>query len=195
MKLLFALLSVIAYLVARQVATSAVRNFGQRRHIGEARIKYVTRTVNLGIFGGFLILFCLSVGLGYGEVTVFLTSVFAVLGIALFAQWSILSNLTASIIIFFGFPYRVGDRVRIVDKDEDLTGEIEEIGMYHVMIRKANGELITYPNTLILQKAVVKLVGSAESQISQTAETKAGETGSQETRPDSNVASATERRS
>jgi len=78
------------------------------------------------------------------------------LGVALFAQWSILSNITASLIIFFGFPYRVGDTVRVIDGDEDITGIVEEITLFHVLIRKGEN-MITYPNSLILQKAVVKI--------------------------------------
>src|SRR5690606_28274450 len=100
---------------------------------------------------------CLILGLGYSEVSVFLSSIFAVVGVALFAQWSILSNITASMIIFFGFPYRVGDQIKVLDKDDDMTGVIEEISMFHVILRRPDGNLITYPNSLILQKAVLKI--------------------------------------
>lgn len=96
-------------------------------------------------------------GIDYGKFIVFLSSAFAVLGIALFAQWSILSNITAGILIFFNFPYRVGDTVRIANKDFDLSGMIEEITTFHVLIRHADGNLITYPNSLILQTPVIKL--------------------------------------
>ena len=101
------------------------------------------------------------VRIGYAQVSIFLSSVFAVLGVALFAQWSILSNITASLIIFFGFPYRVGDNIKVLDKDGDIQGIIEEIDLFHVLIRVGD-VLITYPNTLILQKAVVKLPPSGE---------------------------------
>jgi small-conductance mechanosensitive channel len=90
-----------------------------------------------------------------------MSSVFAVLGVALFAQWSILSNITASLIIFFGFPYRVGDKIKVMDKDDDISGVIEEISLFHVLIRRGD-ELITYPNTLILQKGVIKNPKKAE---------------------------------
>ncbi|BBM04101.1 hypothetical protein GL2_41750 [Microbulbifer sp. GL-2] len=42
-----------------------------------------------------------------------------------------------------------------MDKDDDISGIIEEITLFHVLIRKGE-ELITYPNTLILQKGVIK---------------------------------------
>lgn len=105
----------------------------------------------------FLIIGSVVLGIDYGKFTVFLSSAFAVLGIALFAQWSILSNITAGILIFFNFPYRVGDTVRIANKDFDLSGMIEEITTFHVLIRHIDGDLITYPNSLILQTPVIKL--------------------------------------
>lgn len=104
------------------------------------------------IFAGGLVL-----GITYGELTLFLSSFFAVLGVALFAQWSILSNLTASVLIFFQFPYRIGDEIMIANKDFDLSGVIEEISSFHVLIRRKEGDLITYPNSLILQTPVIKL--------------------------------------
>jgi small-conductance mechanosensitive channel len=82
---------------------------------------------------------------------------FAVIGVALFAQWSILSNITASVVIFFGFPYRVGDRIKVTDADFDISGTLEEISLFHVLIRTDGQNLITYPNNLILQKPVFKL--------------------------------------
>ncbi|MCC4854167.1 mechanosensitive ion channel domain-containing protein, partial [Vibrio lentus] len=85
-------------------------------------------------------------------------SIFAVLGVALFAQWSILSNLTASVLIFFVFPYRIGDRVRVAEKDEDISGVIIDITMFHVILRHSSGNIITYPNNLILQKGVIKVL-------------------------------------
>lgn len=105
----------------------------------------------------FIIVGTLILGIDYGQFTVFLSSAFAILGVALFAQWSILSNVTAGVLMFFNFPYRVGDCIRVVNKDYDLVGIIEEISSFHVLIRHKNGELITYPNSLILQTPVIKL--------------------------------------
>jgi len=57
----------------------------------------------------------------------------------------------------FVFPYRIGERIRVVDKDEDISGVIIEIALFHVLILRDNGDTITYPNNLMLQKAVLKL--------------------------------------
>lgn len=123
-------------------------------------------------------------GVGYGQFVLFLSSFFAVVGVALFAQWSILSNVTASVIIFFQFPYRIGDEIQIVFKDEDLSGVIEEITPFHVQIRRRQGDLLTYPNNLLIQSAVIKPAPAASTEASATtADGQQIETGEQQQRP------------
>lgn len=80
------------------------------------------------------------------DMAVLFSSVFAVIGIALFAIWSILSNVTSGIIVFFSFSYKVGDKIKIHDKD----APIEDIRAFQLHLRQNNGDLITYPNNLIL---------------------------------------------
>ena len=73
----------------------------------------------------------------------------------MFAQWSTLSNITSGVILFFSFPYKIGDRIRIQDKDFPNEAIIEDIKAFHINLRTDEGELVTYPNNLMLQKGVV----------------------------------------
>ena len=156
-KLLLVCACIFAFYFVAALLQKIARDLGINKSLGELRVRYITRLMNIGLVFCCIVVVCLILGLGYSEVSVFLSSIFAVVGVALFAQWSILSNITASMIIFFGFPYRVGDRIKVLDKDDDMSGIIEEITMFHVILRRDEGNLITYPNTLILQKAVLKV--------------------------------------
>lgn len=156
MKLVIALLITLTFLLSRRFIGQLITSMARQKSVSPYRIKYITKTLNLALTVFFILVLSLFMGIEYQQLSLFLSSIFAVIGVALFAQWSILSNITASMIIFFGFPYRVGDRIKVVDKDDDIQGIVEEISLFHVMIRR-NDELITYPNTLILQKAVIKL--------------------------------------
>jgi len=158
-KIIIIVLIVLSYFLCLNFASRAISALGVTNSVNTFRIKYITKTVRLAITAFFVTLLIMLLGIEYSQLSVFLSSLFAVIGVALFAQWSILSNITASLIIFFGFPYRVGDSVRVMDKDDDISGVIEEISLFHVLIRKGE-DLITYPNSLILQKAVVKLAAS-----------------------------------
>lgn len=159
MTIVFITSAFLIYLASIALVSKTVSALGDKKSVSVYRVKYITKTLNLVLTALFVTVLFLLLGVEYAQLSVFLSSVFAVIGVALFAQWSILSNITASIIIFFAFPYRVGDRVQVVDKDDkdnSVFGIVEEITLFHVLIRREE-DLITYPNSLILQKAVIKL--------------------------------------
>jgi small-conductance mechanosensitive channel len=156
-KLLLVCACIVVFYLATKLLNKIAHDVSVRKAFGDSRVPYITRLMNIGMVFLCIVVVCFVLGLGYSEVSVFLSSVFAVVGVGLFAQWSILSNITASMIIFFGFPYRIGDRIKVADKEEDMCGVIEEISMFHVMLRRDDGNLITYPNSLLLQKAVIKI--------------------------------------
>jgi len=91
-----------------------------------------------------------------------LSAVITVIGVALFAQWSILSNITSGIILLFSFPFKIGDIIRIHDKDFPIEGEIEDIRTFHTLLKTREGEIITYPNNLLLQKGITIVRNWAE---------------------------------
>lgn len=156
-KLLLVCVCIMVFYLATKLLNKIAHDVSVRKALGDERVPYITKLMNIGMVFCCIVVMCLLLGLGYSEVSVFLSSIFAVVGVGLFAQWSILSNVTASMIIFFGFPYRIGDRIKIADKDEDMSGVIEEISMFHVILRRDDGNLITYPNSMVLQKAVIKI--------------------------------------
>ena len=156
-KVLMGIIVLITYRILKRVANRAILNLASSKGVKKARLSFIQRCFNVALLFLTASVFAIVTGIGYGDVSLFLSSIFAVLGVAFIAQWSILSNITASFLIFFVFPYRVGDRIKVVDKDEDISGEIQEISMFHVLIKHDSGNLITYPNNQILQKAVLKL--------------------------------------
>lgn len=169
-KLLIIVSCILLFYAASKLLDKIIHDVSLRRALGDLRVLYMTRLMNIGMVFCCIVVICLILGLGYSEISVFLSSIFAVVGIALFAQWSILSNVTASMIIFFSFPYKVNDRIKILDKDDDMRGVITEITLFHVILRRDDGNLLSYPNSLILQKAVLKLDHPEAEQITENAE-------------------------
>lgn len=156
-KLIIVISCILVFYSVSKLLNKIIHDVSLRRALGDLRVLYMTRLMNIGMMFCCVVVICLILGLGYSEISVFLSSIFAVVGVALFAQWSILSNVTASMIIFFSFPYKVNDRIRILDKDDDMRGIIVEITAFHVILRRDDGNLLSYPNSLILQKAVLRL--------------------------------------
>jgi small-conductance mechanosensitive channel len=153
------ILIVIGFVLSFVVLSNAIENWierlGRKRQVSNERIFYIQKIIKLIGFIGLLLAAGLVFGFNYKEFSFIVSSVFAVVGIALFAQWSILSNVTASLIIFFFFPYRVGDNVHITDEKETLEGDIIEITLFHLIIKREDGDILTYPNSLVFQKAII----------------------------------------
>ena len=112
------------------------------------------RYVSVSFFLLTLLIEAFILGVEVKELIFLFSSVFAILGITLFANWSILSNVTSGIVMFFSFPYKIGDKIHIHDKEHEVIGLIEDIRSFQIHIRKNNGDLVTYPNSMLLQKAV-----------------------------------------
>ncbi len=118
------------------------------------RIRHIRKVI-----GGFLnVTFIICLALYWGvrpqNLAIALSSVLAFVGVAMFAQWSMVSSLTAGVIMFFSAPFHVGNRIRIIDKDCPLDATIEHIGAFYTHLRTTEGELVTIPNNLFLQKIV-----------------------------------------
>jgi small-conductance mechanosensitive channel len=88
------------------------------------------------------------------DIFIVLSSITTVVGVAMFAQWSILSNITSGMILFFSFPFRIGDTIKIHDKDFPIEAVIEDISAFHVNLKTKDGEKIIFPNNLLLQKGI-----------------------------------------
>lgn len=144
----------IIFFIIRFLAKELVKKIGRKSGVNEARINLIGRYVTVTLLLLFILIEAFVFGVKISDLVVLFSSVFAVIGIALFAIWSILSNVTSGIIMFFNFPYKVGDKIEIHDKDFPIRAIIEDIRAFQLHLRLENGDLVTYPNNLMLQKAV-----------------------------------------
>jgi small-conductance mechanosensitive channel len=113
-------------------------------------IKYIHLFINILVIIALIIIW----GVQTKDIFIALSSITTVVGVAMFAQWSILSNITSGVILFFSFPFKIGDVIKIHDKDFPIEAEIEDIGAFHVYLKTIDGEKIIYPNNLLLQKGI-----------------------------------------
>ncbi|WP_452597294.1 mechanosensitive ion channel domain-containing protein [Pontimicrobium sp. MEBiC01747] len=153
-QLVYTVIVFVVFFIIRFAARSIVRKIGRNNGVNEARIGLINRYTTATLLIIFILIEAYVFGAEIKDLTVIFSSLFAVIGIALFAIWSILSNVTTGIIMFFSFPYKVGDKIKIHDKDYPIEAIIEDIRAFQLHLRLDNGDLVTYPNNLILQKAV-----------------------------------------
>lgn len=153
-ELIYSLIVLIVLIFIQIILRQSAHRVGKRSEINITRTRLMLKYINILVTLIAVFLMAIAWGMELTQLALIFSSVFAVIGVALFAIWSILSNITSGIIMFFSFPYKIGDTIKIHDKDLPLEAVIEDIKAFHLHLRTKDGELITYPNNLILQKAV-----------------------------------------
>jgi small-conductance mechanosensitive channel len=96
-------------------------------------------------------------GVDRSELVFFISSLLTVLGIAFFAQWSIISNITSTLIIFFYHQVNIGDQIVILDKEFQIEGKISDIGVFFIVIKVAEEEYVSLPSNVFIQKMIKKV--------------------------------------
>ena len=148
---------IMVIVLLRILTAKLIRTYAKTSDVLEHRTNLIIKYAS--IF--YTILFGISAFIIWGvqaeNVITTLSAAITVVGVALFAQWSVLSNITAGIILLFSFPFKIGDIIRIHDKDFPIEAEIEDIRAFHTLLKTREGELISIPNNILLQKGITIL--------------------------------------
>lgn len=148
------LVVIVLFFSFKYFISKIVKKFGRISEIIEHRTNLVIKYFNILLSFLAIIALIFIWGVQPQNLWVAFSSIFAVIGVAMFAQWSILSNITSGIILFFSAPYRIGDFIKIHDKDFPIEAEIIDIRGFHTYLKTTEGESIVYPNNLLLQKGI-----------------------------------------
>lgn len=144
----------LALILLRVIIAKLIRRYASTSQLLEHRtnlvIKYIHLLMNILVIISLIVIW----GVETKDIFITVSSIATVIGVAMFAQWSILSNITSGMILFFSFPFRIGDTIRIHDKDFPIEAEIEDISAFHVNLKTKDGEKIIFPNNLLLQKGI-----------------------------------------
>lgn len=125
------------------------------------RRKITLRMINILLTITAIVFISAIWGVKQSDLVVFISSILAILGVAFVAQWSLLSNMTAGLILFFNHPLKIGDNIKLIEKDFVIEGTVNDITFFFVHIKTDNKEKITIANTVILQKNI-SIVSSKE---------------------------------
>ena len=146
--------TLIVYFVVKRFADSLVTKMGAKSEFPKARTQLVKKYIDV-LLAALLLLVLISIwGVKPDQIFHFISSILTIVGVRFFAQWSILSNVTAGIILFFSFPFKIGDRIRVMDKDFPIEAEIKDICSFYTLLKTDSGAQISIPNNLLLQKAI-----------------------------------------
>ncbi len=159
LKIIETLVVVALYIILRFVIDRLIHRRMIATFINSTRGQIIRRALNLIS----LIIAILTIstiwGVRQADLLVFIGSVLTIIGVALFAQWSHLSNITSSIIIFFNHSVKIGDTIQIMEgKDYEVEGKVTDIGLFFVELQTAEGKEISLPNNIFIMKMIKKNV-------------------------------------
>ncbi len=144
-----------AYVLLFFLAKNSINNTLKKNfQIQRSRRKFVIKAFQFFTTIALIVVLAAIWGLEQDEIAVFASTIITALGIAFFAQWSILSNITAGVLLFFYHPIKIGDYVKVIDKDNPIEGEVTDLTYFFIYFKTTDGDVVTMPNNLILQKAI-----------------------------------------
>ena len=94
-------------------------------------------------------------GVQFSSVFIFASTTLTLLGVALFANWSILSNITAYFVLLLQPHYKRGTFIRVMELDNYIEGYISELTIFNTRLITVNDETVVYPNNLLLARATI----------------------------------------
>ena len=135
-------IAVGTYLLLRSTARSLIRATLVRSVLKSREEKEVGRLINVLLFLVLAVVLAAIWGVEQSEILLFVSSVITVLGVALFAEMSILSNITACLVLFFQHPVKIGDRIRVFDGDNWVEGELMDLFLQALALGDLAGDAV-----------------------------------------------------
>jgi small-conductance mechanosensitive channel len=146
---------VIVYFILRKICFKIIDKTLLERLIHKSRGIIIKKVINFSFLMICITFVLLIWGVNQKDLGIFVGSVLTVVGVAFFAQWSILSNITSSIIIFFNHPVKLNDSIVILEsKDYVIEGKVINIGLFFITLITNESEQITLPNNIFIQKSI-----------------------------------------
>lgn len=157
LNLIYTISMIVSFLVIREMIKGIIKRTLKKHQFDLQRKQMILKTINFMILL-MIIIFSLGIwGLKSTQVLTFLASVLAVIGVAFFAQWSLLSNITAGLILFFNHPLKIGDKINIIDSTPHLKGKVVDIALFFMHLKDDDGITFIIPNSVIVQKTLIIL--------------------------------------
>jgi len=153
-KIIETVTALAVYVILRVVSNKIIDRTVATSLMQKTRGKIIKKALNLILLLLVSIFVLIVWGVDQNELAFFVGSVLTVIGIALFAQWSILSNITSGIILFFNHSVKLDDTIIIMDKDYEVEGRVSDIGLFFVILKTKDQEKVTIPNNVFIQKMI-----------------------------------------
>jgi MscS family membrane protein len=91
------LVLIVAFFIVKKIIAKLIRNHAIKLMHTKAGVTYVIKLANFGLILIFITLIAIVWEISFRGLSVYFASFFTIVGVAFFASWSILSNVTARV--------------------------------------------------------------------------------------------------
>ena len=153
------LIALSAWLLQRLLARGLTSLAG-RYHMPPSMLLPLRGAIRWLVIGSALMLILERFGVSASVLWTALTGFVAVVAIAFFAIWSVLSNIFCAALIFTVGPFRLGDRVEVMESADKpgVRGRVVTINIFYTTLEDLTegheGALLQIPNSLFFQKVI-----------------------------------------
>jgi len=151
-------LSIIVFLIYvafRKIINPKIEEYIDRDHLKSETLKSALFSISIfsGMIASALILFIW--GFDFKVLFALSSGIIALTGVALFASWSILSNVTSFFILLVHSSFKRGNFIRVIDADNYVEGYISEISLFNTKLITVDREIILFPNNLLIARPIM----------------------------------------
>ena len=86
------------------------------------------------------------------ELMTILTATVAMVAIGFIAVWSMVSNVTATLLLVTVRPFNIGDTVKFAG--EEVGGKVIDVNLFYTTVQAVDGDCYQIPNNMFFQKVL-----------------------------------------
>ncbi len=146
---------ILIYFVFRGIVNPKIEEYIERDHLKNSTLRSALFSISLFSWVITFAFLMFIWGFNFKVLLALSTGLLAVTGVALFASWSILSNVTAFFILLVHKSYKRGNFIRVIDLDNYIEGYISEISLFNTKLITVDREIIVFPNNLLIAKPII----------------------------------------
>jgi small-conductance mechanosensitive channel len=143
---------IAAAFVLSFVACRGLQLLAERTSLTHQNVAPFRRIIKWFIRGAALVLILSVLGFNLGGLWAVMSTVLAMIAIGFVAVWSVLSNVSCTVIMLIAKPFNIGDEIEVAG--EPISGRVVDLNFVYTTLKDVDGRLVQIPNNLFFQKVV-----------------------------------------
>jgi len=145
----------------RRLARAAISRLEKHAKLAPELLTGLHRTLSTVITLVTLLLILQALGVSARVLWTAVTGFLAVVAIAFFAGWSVLSNTFCALLIVTTRLLRINDHVEVLENGEKpgLRGQVLDVSLIFTTLKEEKGSVLQIPNSLFFQRIVRRWQG------------------------------------